>query len=253
MISKYQPEPSLNQHFASGDSSTRYGSTKTWLIHLLEKINIQREKEDLPSISARNYANPGDTVEDDLSDQLTRFFDRFPKKSSPQDQPILDPSETCYVFWLGINDCGRTMEEDLEEITKTLIEDGIEELYTKASARNFLIFDVPPKDRSPGGLEMPDLANQISTWNTHLKDLTTKFVEESTLASLFLFSTNQVVTEILDNPTTYDFQEDDVDQEGGGIWMDELHFTSEVHTIIADKLHQALSKFDSTSNRISDL
>jgi hypothetical protein len=41
--------------------------------------------------------------------------------------------------------------DDLEDIVEKLFEDGLEELYIKASARNFLLINVPPKDRSPLG------------------------------------------------------------------------------------------------------
>ena len=41
--------------------------------------------------------------------------------------------------------------DDLDEIVGKLFEDGLEELYLKAGARKFLLFDVPPKDRSPSG------------------------------------------------------------------------------------------------------
>ena len=54
------------------------------------------------------------------------------------------------VFFLGINDCGRTEEDDLESIVETMF-DGVHDLYIKAGARNFVFVDVPPMDRFPGG------------------------------------------------------------------------------------------------------
>lgn len=41
--------------------------------------------------------------------------------------------------------------DDLEEVVEKLFVDGLEDLYTKAGARKFLLIDVPPKDRSPSG------------------------------------------------------------------------------------------------------
>jgi phospholipase/lecithinase/hemolysin len=49
-----------------------------------------------------------------------------------------------------------------------------------------------------------------------------------------------VVTDILDNPDEYGFQDDDVMEEGGAIWQDELHMTTEVHEILAETLEEAL-------------
>jgi hypothetical protein len=55
------------------------------------------------------------------------------------------------VFYLGINDCGRTPSDDLEPIIEAVF-DVLHDLYTKFSARNFVLIDVPPIDRSPGGM-----------------------------------------------------------------------------------------------------
>ena len=41
-----------------------------------------------------------------------------------------------------------------------------------------------------------------------------------------------VASIVLDDPLEYDFTEDDVTTEAGGIWADELHLTSEVHDIL---------------------
>ena len=48
----------------------------------------------------------------------------------------------------------------------------------------------------------------------------------------------------LDYPEKYGFQEDDVTQESGAIWADELHFTSNVHAILAERIEQALRTVD---------
>lgn len=45
----------------------------------------------------------------------------------------------------------RTDANDLEEIVDKLFEDGLDEIFVKAGGRNFLLIDVPPEDRSPGG------------------------------------------------------------------------------------------------------
>ena len=61
------------------------------------------------------------------------------------------------VIKTRISACGprtslsRLEPDDLEEIVEKLFEDGLEELYIKANARNFLLINVPPKDRSPSG------------------------------------------------------------------------------------------------------
>ena len=54
--------------------------------------------------------------------------------------------------------------DDLEEIVEKLFEDGLEELYIKANARNFLLINVPPKDRSPSGRFPSVLVGMYSTY-----------------------------------------------------------------------------------------
>ena len=41
--------------------------------------------------------------------------------------------------------------DDIENISDSLFEDTVHELYVKAGARNFVFLDVPPVDRSPQG------------------------------------------------------------------------------------------------------
>ena len=74
------------------------------------------------------------------------------------------------------------------------------------------------------------------------------FTSEYKHVSFFLFSSYRVLSSILDNPEEYGFQEDDVSQEGGGIWADDLHLTSEAHAILAERLEQALRTADRTAN-----
>ena len=61
------------------------------------------------------------------------------------------------VLSLGINDCGRTSSDELEPIVEAIF-DTLHDLYVKVGARNFVLIDVPPINRSPGGkgdLEYP--------------------------------------------------------------------------------------------------
>ncbi|KAH7922567.1 hypothetical protein BV22DRAFT_1094380 [Leucogyrophana mollusca] len=223
-----------------GDSTSYFDSCVTWLAHFLKSVNKSRDV-DLERLQASNYAVPGSTVEDDMSDQISRFFAQFPKKSGPESNPSLDPAQTLYVLWLGINDCGLTDEADLEEIVDKLFDDGLDEMYIGSGARNFLLIDVPPIDRSPSALESGgDVVDRYLTWNRLLKSRIEAFASDNKNASVILFSVHSVITAILDDPTKYGFQEEDVTDEGGGIWLDELHFTSDVHSIIAQQLERAL-------------
>lgn len=94
----------------------------------------------------------------------------------------------------------------------------------------------------PAALDMSEpteLASRYTTWNELLRSRAKAFAEESAQTSVFLFSSYDVVADILDNPEDYDFREDDVTEEGGAIWLDGLHLTSDVHDILSGKLEEA--------------
>ncbi|KAG6858031.1 hypothetical protein C0995_003196, partial [Termitomyces sp. Mi166 len=123
--------------------------------------------------------------------------------------------------------------------------DALHDLYVKAGARNFLLFDVPPVDRSPQAVAITSesaevMEERIKAWNELLKTKTVEFALSSGKATTFLFSTHQALTDMLDDPLEYDFSEDDPTNECGCIWADDLHPTSEVHDIIAERLLTAL-------------
>ena len=88
------------------------------------------------------------------------------------------------------------------------------------------------------------LSERYQRWNDELLSRTMSFKLENKHVSLFLFSSYQLITNILDDPEKYGFQEDDVTQESGAIWADELHFTTDVHAILAERIEQALRTVD---------
>lgn len=97
------------------------------------------------------------------------------------------------------------------------------------------------------GLERhAELSERYRHWNEALQSRSKDFTSENKRVSLFLFSSYRVVSSILDDPEEYGFQSDDVSQEGGGIWADELHLTSDVHAILAERLEKALRTADRT-------
>ena len=63
---------------------------------------------------------------------------------------------------------------------------------------------------------------------------TLKMVEEAQ-TKMTLFSSHEVISDILDNPERYGFSKEDVAKEGGEIWVDDLHLSSAVHRILAER------------------
>lgn len=134
------------------------------------------------------------------------------------------------------------------------------DLYVKAGARNLLFIDVPPIDRSPGGkacyqvrsknsgflpfktarTSRADIAGRYERWNELLLSNAEELASSSENATILLFSSHRLLSEILNGPSDYGFDEDDVIEAGEKIWEDQLHLTSDVHEILAQQLEEAL-------------
>ncbi|KAK7449777.1 hypothetical protein VKT23_013252 [Stygiomarasmius scandens] len=208
-------------------SSNAYGdgdvSTKSWASYL----------EADHDFSIHNFAVPGATAEDDLEDQLSDYLSVRAKLSASS-----SPKTIYYVFFFGINDCGRSEVYFLSEIVEKIM-DAADRLYTEAGARHFTFIDVPPIDRSPGGLERSDpdsIKTRVNTWNRELQKRVSQFISKTPKVTVTRFSVHDALSAILDDPEEYDFTEDDTTDQAGAIWADELHLTSDVHQIIAEKM-----------------
>ena len=91
----------------------------------------------------------------------------------------------------------------------------------------------------------PDSTNEIKervhTWNELLIAQANDFAKGSDKAMVFVFSSHQVLTGILDEPLAFDFAKEDAEMEGAGIWADDLHVTPAVHAIFAERLLDSLN------------
>lgn len=99
---------------------------------------------------------------------------------------------------------------------------------------------------------MKEIRTRIETWNRTLRALASGFAEAASQASVFVFSSNTVIGDILDNPEYYGFTEDDITEECGDIWLDDLHMTGAVHEVFAERLITALLNvgLDSTGESV---
>lgn len=84
-----------------------------------------------------------------------------------------------------------------------------------------------------------DFSDRYDIWNRLLKSHTESFSTSMDQASVFLFSSYTTIDDVLSHPEVYGFKDEDVTMEEGPIWLDDLHFTSQIHAILADKLEAA--------------
>lgn len=227
-----------------GDSySKSLSGSKTWVDHFVAGL---RKSPGSSSVHVHNFALPGATAKYNLPGELAQFFLAFPERFAADGAPVLDPSKTSFVFYIGINDCGTTDADELESVIETVI-DAIHKLYVKIGARNFLLIDVPPINRSPAAINADftsEIEERVTTWNDLLQSQASEFHAGSESASMFIFSSHRTLVDVFDDPTAHGFEESDSTEEGGGIWEDELHLTADMHRVLAERLLTSLRLVD---------
>ncbi|TFK28931.1 hypothetical protein FA15DRAFT_583293, partial [Coprinopsis marcescibilis] len=237
---------SLSNIVVLGDSYSKSHEGKTWVEFLGQLLSNLPGRE---SPKIYNFAFPGASVEEgDLAEQVSSIL--VSKRLTPTvhehqesgDALWSSPRRTTYCSSLRSHTSRANPDSNLSFVERVF--DALHDLYTRAGARSFVVVDVPPTDRSPSAInfEMSDeMEGRICAWNTLLTKQAREFGTTYSEATLLLVSSHNILSDILDDPAKFDFTEDDVAAEGGGIWADILHLTEEVHEVLAEQVLIALS------------
>ncbi|KAG9118471.1 hypothetical protein FRC07_007009 [Ceratobasidium sp. 392] len=135
-----------------------------------------------------------------------------------------------FVSWIGIND----LHEDADTaITINSIMQQQQNLYT-LGARNFIIVNMPPWDKSPMGAQILELGDRVLAWNARLAGAALSWSTLNPDTSTLVFSSWDTITQILSDPAHYNVT--DPSAIGGGVWQDDLHISSLVHFRIANDM-----------------
>jgi phospholipase/lecithinase/hemolysin len=138
-------------------------------------------------------------------------------RSSPSGYILLQTSQTrseLTIQKIGINDLGNSyyLDGDRAAFSDTLISAQfalVTKLYN-VGARNFLIVNVPPTDRSPlvvggGDWAVTHLHDVIVTHNAKLANATSSFQSTHTGSKTYLYDSWSSFTKILNNYAAYGF------------------------------------------------
>ncbi|WVW86551.1 hypothetical protein I302_108601 [Kwoniella bestiolae CBS 10118] len=145
------------------------------------------------------------------------------------------------VIWIGINDVvsglndpSLTFHEEMSTIDRIL--DG---MY-KVGFRHLVMIDVPPRRPNIVAASLMELlSSRISEWNDLLPSRIDRWLLQPNTTGR-IFSSHHLFERILEDPTRYDFRQEDPTLPSGGIWVDGLHPTSEVHEVIATEFERFL-------------
>lgn len=121
-------------------------------------------------------------------------------------------SDTLFGIFIGINDVGNSYGSlnssvDLNGLIFAEYASLVEQLYS-AGAKNFLFLNVPPVDRSPlttaqGANASALEAKDIAYFNSQVSVLATNLTTTHKDATAFVFDTNTLFTQVLDDPQRF--------------------------------------------------
>lgn len=124
-----------------------------------------------------------------------------------------EPESTVFGIWIGINDVGNSfwggeaetgpLYEQIFEVLGGLVGD----LY-EAGARNFVLLNVPPIERSPLTVEQGEEAvglesEALERFNGLVEGLAAEVAGERDGASVWVYDTYKSFSEVLDDPAAY--------------------------------------------------
>ncbi|KAF8599471.1 hypothetical protein BDV93DRAFT_449194 [Ceratobasidium sp. AG-I] len=179
------------------------------------------------SLLAYDYAISGNNITGFTSQIQTEFV---PTAGQKPDATPWTADNSLFVSWIGINDMGENAPIDA---TIDQIMQQQQNLYA-LGARNFLLINMPPWDRSPMGTPIAGLGPKILTWNAQLAASALAFSVQNTDTSTLVFPSWDTFTGILNDPSHYNIS--DPNTIGGGVWKDDLHPTSFMHFRLANDL-----------------
>ncbi|KAI0063330.1 hypothetical protein BV25DRAFT_1915248 [Artomyces pyxidatus] len=187
-----------------------------------------------------DYAVRGDTVPG-VAKQVTQQF--LPTVGRKPAWAAWSSWDSLFVTWIGTDDC-RLMytneRSELKPIVSYLFA-AQEQLYA-TGARNFMLIDVPPIQRSPiGPTDGSDGSVRFRMWNEELRAGMATFTAIHPDCTVLLFSAWDVFNRVLDNPVAYGFNAQDIRVLGGSFWFDHIHPTSKFHDILACEIARFLT------------
>ncbi|KAL4971150.1 hypothetical protein BDW66DRAFT_155958 [Aspergillus desertorum] len=198
--------------------------------------------------TVNNTLVPG--VPHDLAYQVSRVFEPkycLPTESETEAQPRENwtPEAALFTVWIGINDIYSLSQRtdpfnDIPSILQSYF-NLIDQLHD-CGARDFLIVNVPPCDRSPKILALEP--SDVHVYYTVTKEFNRQLsnaVEQWRLANLDTFFTG-----ILDSPKEYGFLDSAcIGARKRCVWWDDFHPVSALHRLLAADIGRFLEWLDS--------
>ncbi|KAJ8663841.1 hypothetical protein O0I10_000115 [Lichtheimia ornata] len=190
-----------------------------------------------------------DTSDDDalpsIVDQIEMYYNQ---------QLNLEPSETVYAFWVGLNDIERGFQSKGTEFPWgdiiSCISHQMRNIRKVFSSNRFLVLNVPPVELMPyfAGSDMEDTrSNIVSKFNELLSKDVVSLNKHHRALEMDLVDVNALISDMVGNPEDFGFKNatsaywdvcqgqctDDMDTY---VWWDSIHLTGGAHRAIANSI-----------------
>ncbi|KAM6503118.1 hypothetical protein JOM56_000061 [Amanita muscaria] len=193
----------------------------------------------------------GVTFEDEVNTYLRNFSQK------PSSTPW-ESDNTLFSIWIGINDIDKTYNDpgDRDAYVQlilfyvlTLI--GTSFQVFRHRARLFYFINVPPIDRTPLMLrhstvsDIEKIKAVVQGYNTKLQTRIDNFGQNHNDVKIWTWDSHSAITEILDDPTGYGFQDITSwkSSDPAYFWGNDFHPGSTAHKIFAQKMRESLKDF----------
>ncbi|CAE6449682.1 unnamed protein product [Rhizoctonia solani] len=194
------------------------GEKPNWVGHLLDTWPFKRP------LLIHDFAMGGDTVRDMEAAVNGPYHELVNSRCKCNEH--WKPENSLFVFWIGINDLAYISGE--KSIKERLVElfSCVQTAYN-TGARAFLFIDIPPINRAPLIVKDEISSRKVvlgcNLWNEKLNEMAQQFSKEHVDSSCFQYSSFRLLTNILDDPTEYGFDEEDPQKFGDPAFTTAMH------------------------------
>ncbi|KAI0806645.1 hypothetical protein C8Q74DRAFT_1223444 [Fomes fomentarius] len=200
-----------------------------WVGHLVQAVNDERKDDPL---LVYDYATSGDTIARMKLKQIRREF--HPHLAPHPAWAPWSATDTLFITWIGLNDCSWNIRLRMSSAQASLDDLFVnQEALYEAGARNFCLIDLPPVHTFPGGPTGHPTA--WASWNALLREGAEKFAAAHSDATVLIFSSWDVFTKVLADPTVAGLPQGDA-TDRGALFVDGFHPASTLHAVIAKAL-----------------
>ncbi|KAH8806884.1 hypothetical protein DL96DRAFT_1686082 [Flagelloscypha sp. PMI_526] len=175
-----------------------------------------------------DYAISGGQIVTSMQKQVEEQF--LPTAGKKPSYSPWTATNSLFASWIGINDINRSVVSERTPLEFVLQD----ELYTSGAPKLPLPKRPTFRPFTLDGNYSTEVKDQITLWNDLLPTLVQNFTNTHTDSTAFIFDTQALWEEFYADPGKFGIT--DVDAVGGGLWYDSYHPSTEIQTVIGQRV-----------------